>query len=445
MSMSSAPVSATAYPTRGRAYYALGMLTFASFLSFLDRTILNLVVGPIERDLHITDTQMGILQGFSFTIFFTLTAIPLGAIVDRTQRRNLMIIGITLWSAMTIWSGLATSYTELLLARIGVGVGEATLIPASVSMLPDYFPPHQRGRAFGVLSVAAIIGTSGSYFIGGQILHALSGAPVVHFPLLGDLAVWQATFVIVGLPGLVMALLLFTVREPVRLGITNATDQESPISFLRYVKRHPKAFIYVWGAYTMTTYVAYCLISWGPTLMARNFGVSAGQFGNMVGLPSALMGLAACLLTGWVGDRMTKGNKRGGRFRITIIWAFGMIPVILLLTLSHSFAFSAIGYVFGTFFNSLTFGSAYAVMQEIVPPRMRGRATSSWYFFNSLLANGLGPLIPALATEKILGDQSMLGFGIILASAPAILLGFVFPWLGMGPFERARADAAATT
>jgi MFS family permease len=443
--VSAAAIPISAYPSRASAYYTLAMLTIASFLSFLDRTILNLVVGPIEHDLHITDTQMGILQGFTFTIFFTLTAIPLGWIVDRTARRNLMIIGIALWSVMTILSGLSNSYGELLLARIGVGVGEATLIPASVSMLPDYFPPNQRGRAFGVLSVAAIVGTSGSYFLGGLILHALAGPGPVAFPLLGNLAVWQATFVIVGLPGLVMALLLFTVREPKRLGEPQAANQTSAESFLRYVKRRPMAFVCVWGAYTMTTYVAYCFISWAPTLMARNFGTTPGQFGNMVGLPSALIGLAACLLTGYLGDRMTMSRQRGGRFRITIIWAFGMIPVLLLLTLSHNFAFAAVGYVFGTFFNSLTFGSAYAVMQEIVPPRMRGRATSSWYFFNSLIANGLGPLIPALATEKILGAQSLLGLGIILASAPAILLGFVFPWLGMGPFEKARADAAAAT
>ena len=388
---------------------------------------------------------MGILQGFSFTIFFTLVAIPLGWVVDRTVRRNLMVVGIALWSLMTICCGLSSTYTELLLARIGVGVGEATLIPASVSMLPDYFPPHQRGRAFGVLSVAAIVGTSGSYFVGGMILRALSGLPLVHFPLLGDLAVWQATFVIVGLPGLVMAVLLMTVREPKRLGEPQTAETASTKSFVTYVKGHPKAFICVWGAYTMTTYVAYCLISWVPQMLERKFGLGPGVPGTMIGIPSSIMGLIACLLTGYLGDRMTLSGKRGGRFRVTTVWAFGMIPALLLTTFGTSPAMAVVGYVLGTFFNSITFGSAYAVTQEIVPPRMRGRAIAAWYIFNSLLANGLGPITPALATEKILGGPEMLPYGILLAAAPAVLLGFIFPWAGMGPFEKARADAAATT
>ena len=437
----------SSYPPRAQAYYALTMLTVASFVSFLDRSILGLVVGPVEHDLGITDTQIGILQGFTFTIFFTVTAIPLGWLADKIVRRNLIIAGIALWSVMTILSGMAESYTQLLIARIGVAVGEATLIPASVSMLPDYFPPTQRGRAFGVLSLAAIVGSSGSYFVGGMLLRALKGYDVISFPLLGDLVIWQATFVFVGLPGLLLALLMLTVREPPRLGLARP-DGETPAeaaagkeSFVHYVKRHPKAFLYVWGMYTMTTYVAYCLIPWGPTVMFRKFGVAMGDAGMTIGIASSVLGVIACLLTGHLGDRMTAKGLRGGRFRITTLWSFGILPSVLLFTLGTSFEMSLFGYAFGTFFNSLTFGSAYAVMQEIVPARMRGRATASWYLCNALLANGLGPLASALATQHIFGTPSALPLGILVATMPGILLGFVFPWIGMTPFERARREA----
>lgn len=434
------------YPPRSRAFYALALLTLASFVSFLDRSVLGLVVTPVEHDLAITDTQMGILQGFTFTIFYTVTAIPLGWMADKTVRRNMVAGGIALWSVMTILSGMSESYAQLLVARVGVAVGEATLIPASVSMLPDYFPPTQRGRAFGVLALAAVVGSSGSYFVGGFILRALQGLSIIHFPLLGDLVVWQATFVIVGLPGLLLALLMFTIREPARLESAEPPAAESPLvpgepSFLRYTARHWRAFVFVWGMYTMTTYVAYCLIPWGPTVLSRKFGVPLGDAGISLGLASMTMGLAGCLLTGAIGDFWTARGKRGGKFRITTLWSFGILPALLVFTLGPSFYISIGGYAFTTFFNSLTFGSAYAVIQEIVPARMRGRATASWYLCNALLANGLGPLTSALAADHLFTGVSALPLGILVAAMPAVALGFVFPWVGMKPFERARAEA----
>src|SRR5947208_2939614 len=196
------------------AWYVVGVLTLANVSGFLDRQVLSLLVPAIERDLNISDTQMSYLIGLSFSVFYTVLGLPIAWWADRANRRNVMTAGVTLWSLMTMLCGLVATYPRLLLARIGVGVGEATLNAPSVSLIADYFPRERVGIAMSVWSLGTFLGSGLAYFIGGWIVGVVTAARSARLPVLAVLHPWQMVFVLVGTPGLLIALLLLTVRDP---------------------------------------------------------------------------------------------------------------------------------------------------------------------------------------------------------------------------------------
>ena len=201
-----------------RSWYIVGVLTVAYTCSFIDRSVLGLMVGPIRDELGITDTQFSLLQGLAFAIFYTLLGIPIARLADRTNRRNIVAAGIALWSLMTALCGLARSFGSLFMARVGVGVGEAALAPAAFSLITDLFPRKKVGRAIGTYQTGLFVGYGLSVILGGWLVGTLEQGPPLELPLLGELSAWRATLVIVGLPGLVIALLCLTFREPARHG-----------------------------------------------------------------------------------------------------------------------------------------------------------------------------------------------------------------------------------
>ncbi|MEO8453216.1 MAG: MFS transporter, partial [Gemmatimonadota bacterium] len=221
-------------PARSRApWYLLGVLTLAYTFSFIDRQILNLLVAPIRRDLALTDFDMSLLQGFAFAIFYTLLGIPLGRLADRTDRRRLVAAGIALWSIMTVVCGAARTYGQLFVARIGVGVGEAALSPAAYSLIADSFPRERLGRAASIYNFGVHFGSALALIVGGAIVQQVSGPGLIDLPLIGQIHRWQIVFWAVGLPGLLVALLALTIREPAR-----APRKESEQTSFREVVAH---------------------------------------------------------------------------------------------------------------------------------------------------------------------------------------------------------------
>jgi MFS family permease len=207
----------------GYAWYVVIVLMVIYTLSFIDRQILAFLVGPIRADLQISDTAIGLLGGFAFAIFYTLLGLPMGWLADRKSRRGLIAIGLVFWSLMTALCSLARSFGTLFAARIGVGVGEATLTPAAFSLIADYFPREKLARALSVYSMGILIGSGLAFIVGGAVVQAMNGMPALQVPVLGTMAPWRLTFLIVGLPGLAIALLLLTVREPVRRNVIRDT------------------------------------------------------------------------------------------------------------------------------------------------------------------------------------------------------------------------------
>jgi MFS family permease len=198
--------------TSAYGWYVVCVLTLAYVVSFLDRQILALMVEPIKHDLGLTDTQMSLLMGLAFGIFYTLMGVPLGRLADRTSRRALIATGVGVWCLMTASCGLARSFGQLFVARIGVGVGEAALTPAAISMISDYFPRQKRGRAIGFYNMGVSLGAGTAMVLGGVVISYVMSAAPVELPGVGELKSWQLVFMLVGLPGLAIVALMSTIR-----------------------------------------------------------------------------------------------------------------------------------------------------------------------------------------------------------------------------------------
>src|SRR5262244_1984001 len=209
------------------AWYVVFVLMVCLTLSFIDRQILSLLVDLIERDLGISDTAIGWLQGPAFALFYTFMGLPVGWLVDRYSRRAIVAVGVIFWSVMTALCAVAGNFWSLFAARMGVGVGEATLGPAAMSLTTDSFPKEKLGGALSVYAMGIFIGSGLALIVGGAVTEAVKGMPAVALPIVGSIASWRLTFLIVGLPGLLVGLLIYTVREPLRLNLLRKADGQS--------------------------------------------------------------------------------------------------------------------------------------------------------------------------------------------------------------------------
>jgi MFS family permease len=431
------------YPSRYRAYYALSMLMLTCILSFLDRQILSLLVGPIKADLGISDTQVGLLQGFAFVLLFCFMALPFGWLVDRYNRRNLLAFGIILWSGATVASGFASSFQDLLIARVAVGIGEASLMPAAYSLLADFFPPNQRARAFSCYTMASFVGIGIALTAGGWILSVFQAHNFVTLPLIGSVAVWQAAFIVVGLPGFIMALLILTLHEPKRTGAeetSHSGDTGSSTSLISHFRKHWIAFASVWSVYSLLAYVSYGVSPWAPTLFSRTYGFSGAQAGIAVGIVSLIGGCGGALTAGVLGDRWTARTLPGTKFRLPLFfWCFAG-PSLALMTLTNSAIFAIAGLLGFVFFNSMGYVSASVVVQDMSPSRLRGQTIAAWYLIISIFGNGFGPLAAALVTDGVFHAESALRYSLLVMALPAIVIGLWLNLSGLRAFERTRSQ-----
>lgn len=239
----------------------------------LDRSILPMMIVPIQRDLRISDTQFGFLQGFAFAIFYCVAGLPLGLLVDRWSRRNVVILGVALWSVATVLSATASGFASLFVARIGVGVGEATLNPAAYSMMADLFPSNRLTRAVSVFTTGAMAGTGMAFIFGGALVSALSTHSATVLPLIGNRNSWQLAFLCAGAPGVILALLLFTVREPLRsapafLEVETATSR----AMLQFMRRNWSLLSLHFGGFSLLSMALYGFFTWTPAFIVMQTG-----------------------------------------------------------------------------------------------------------------------------------------------------------------------------
>lgn len=423
------------YPSAAYAWYVCAVLLLAYIFSFLDRTITSLLVIPIEHDLAINDTEMSLLQGFSFALFYALLGLPIARLVDARNRRAIVAVGIALWSLMTAGCGLARQFWQLFAARVGVGTGEATLLPGATSLLADYFPPRRRGVALGVFAAGIYLGAGLALIIGGLLLRALGSATPV-LPLLGPLHPWQAVFVAVGLPGLLVALLMLTVREPPRLG-RRAVGAGIPLrEVLRYFRRNAATVSCHNLGFTFLAFAAYAATAWIPTIFVRSHGWSAADAGIRLGIIALTVGPLGTIAGGWLADRYETRGRRGGKLIVGLVAALGLIlPAIAFPLAADPFLSLALLVPF-MFFVSFVWGLAPAALQEIMPNQMRGQATALYTGVLNLIGLGGGPASVALIADYVFRDPQKLNLACAIVVPLAGFIAALLFMLGLAPYRR---------
>lgn len=423
----------TAYP-----WFVVVVLLIVGIVSYLDRNIIALLIEPIKADLGITDTGASLLQGTAFAVFFVAFGYPSGILVDRANRRNLLVFGVALWSLMTAAGGLATSFWELFAARAGVGIGEAFLAPAAFSLIADYFAPAERGRAMSTYNMANYLGGGGSMLVGGLVLRSLGGLGASQLPLLGETANWKATLIIIGLPGILLAGLLFAVREPDRERASEFSGNLGQGTLWRHLWQAPGVHFAVHLVSALTVFSGVTLASWIPSYFVRKFGISPADAGVMLGPVNAMGGVVGCIASGFAGDRFVKRGASGGRFRAGLYWW----PAALLSLFGIAYASSAVLALAwdGLFMVASGFGLASVVptIHDVTPFNLRGRAASVHFVLAGLLALGTGATLVALVNDYVFGSGNMLGSSLLVVLTPAILIGLIFTVVFQRGYESRR-------
>jgi MFS family permease len=416
-------------PSSWRAWYGVVLLLAVYINSFLDRTILTLLIGPIRKTTGLSDSEVGFLIGPAFAIFYTAAGLPLGWLADRVSRVSLIVVGQGFWSLATVAFGLARSFSELALARIGVGVGEASLSPAAYSIVTDLFPPDRLARALSVYSMGIHLGGGLASFLGGLLLDWTGEATSIRLPLVGERHFWQVIFFAIAVPTLPLTLLLLTTfREPARREDA-ARKPAVPVAsgdFFRYFRENAGAFVCHNFGFGFLSLAGYAALAWIPELFVRVHGWERAFVGKAVGLNSMIVGVSGLLFGGFIGDFLARRGYADSKIRVGLLAVLVWLPFGLALPFAPDGRVAFALWVPMTFAFAMPWGAAAAAVQEMVPNQMRGQATGLFLFVINLVGLGLGPLILPLVTEYVLRDERRIHVALaavaLCAEAAAFLL-----------------------
>lgn len=432
------------WPNPVYSWFVVGVLMLAYTNSFIDRQILSLLVEPIRADLGISDTQVSLLAGLAFSIFYTLMGVPLARLADQSHRRNIIAVGIASWSTMTALCGAAQNFWQLFLARIGVGVGEATLSPAAFSMISDYFPKHRLARAISVYSMGVYFGAGLALMIGGIVIKMVSALPPVELPLVGTVYAWQLTFFVVGLLGLPILLLVFLIREPLRRGrkATVHSSHGASLKDLREFLRENRGTVF-WhfAAYSLIGIGIVTYLIWTPTFFIRTYGWDAPKVGLVYGGLTFVLGTAGVYTGGFVADWLHRRGHPDAILRATLYGGIVALPVAIATPLMPNDTLAVIGLAFTTFLLAYPQGLPAAALQVIAPNRLRAQMTALYFLVGNLIALGLGPTLVALVTDYGFGDPQKLRYSMAIICAIVIPLGIVAVYLSLKPYRASVARA----
>lgn len=428
-------------PRLAYAWYVVAVLALAAISAYIDRLILSLLVTPIKRDFIISDTEMSLLMGFSFALFYTVLGLPIGRLADSHSRKKIIIIGVTLWSLMTALSGVAQNYGHLFLARVGVGVGEAALFPAAYSMIADYFPKQRLAMAMSVFGMGIFIGSGLAMFINGLVVGMTSQQTMLELPFIGAIFPWQKIFFVIGLPGLLIAVLMLTVKEPIRRGgLASSTGAGQKQYSMREVFAHIRAnkmtFLCHNLGFALFALHNYAANAWIPPFFTRTYGWEASKVGIVYGPIIVVFGTIGILLGGYLTDWLAKRGYADAKMRTGLIAALALMPTILLYPLMPNGEAALLTLIPVNIFASFAFGAATAAIQEVTPNQMRAQISALYLFLINLIGLGFGPTAVALTTDFVFGDENAVRYSLIIVGTIALLLAALLFWLGLKPYRR---------
>ena len=434
--------SPTPFPPRSVAWYATGTLAVLIWLSVLDRFIISLLVGPIKHDLGITDVQFGIFNGFVFTIAYAVLGVGVGAMADRRNRRWLVFYGVAIWSMATAACGLAQQFWQLLLARVGVGAGEATLGPCASSILADLFPRERLTLAVSVYNLGSMVGAGMAFIVGGQIVELVARTPHFTLPLVGAVRSWQAVFFVVGVPGALLSLIVFTFPEPLRRGIRNAqvSSRRGIATYLdlwKFIRSRGRFFLFHYLGFGFAMLALVGCGAWYAPHLARSFHWGAADIGLGVGVAVALGSITGSLISGKVVDALFRRGYQDAQMRWYMYCLLIATPIgILAMTSGSAWVFLVSLYFLLLVLAPLP-SLAMTALNIVTPNELRGTGVALFTLIAGTLGAGGGPVMIAAVSDYLFKDESAVGLAMATVIAVCLPLAALFMRLGLRPMREA--------
>ncbi len=402
-------------------WYAVSVFFLAYLISIVDRQLLSLLLVPIQDDLGVSDTLMSTLHGFTFAFFYSVMGLPIARMIDAGNRRLIISLGILVWSVATAACGLATEFWHLLIARTLVATGEAALLPGACSIIADFFAPNERGKAMGIFSSGGTFGNSLSMLAGGALFAAFSDADLV-LPVVGRLETWQLVFVAIGLPGIIVAALVLTIRTTGRSA--SAESAGVPLAVVvRYFRENRSSYTLTIAGISFYFAAMLAYLAWTPTLLIRNHGMELHQAGRIYGLVLLFLGPAGTFLWGWLSDWMQRTRGRtDSKVLCTVLACLGMIVPGIAYPLADNLTLVVLFLGAFVFFGSAPLGLAPASIQDMTPAPMRGQATALYTGILNMIGFGVGPLLVALLTDNLFADPGLLKYSMVVVLVISIVI-----------------------
>ena len=405
----------------------------ASIVSFVDRQVVAIVVEPMKADLAISDSQIGWLYGV-FAVFYALAAWPIAFVADRYSRKHIIAVGIFFWSVMTILCGLSRQFMHVFLARIGVGVGEASLGPATVSMVGDMFPRSQIPLALSVFQTAAVMGSGMAFIIGGFVLEVVQQAEPLVLPVVGALKPWQQTFVYVGLPGLLLAFVFLLIREPQR---QRASGTQAPVSaIVEFYRSNLKVLSLHHVGFLAFALAGYAFVFWSVSFFVRVHGADAASAAQTFGWIFLIAGPLGPVLAALLARRFTGQGRRDGNILAGMVMGAIGVPCVVLIQFVPSIEWAYVLYVPAMLFVNAPFGLANGSLPVIAPSAIHAQVAAVYLFVVSL-GNLLGPPITGFFNEVIFPEVDGVRYSIICVTVLFGLIGTISLQLARKPYALA--------
>jgi MFS family permease len=428
--------SAIPYPASRQSWYVVAVLLICYVFSFIDRQIIGYLVEPIERDLGVTDAQVGLLSGIAFAFLYTFLGIPIARAADKFNRRNIIALGVFLWSIAATYCGLARTWIQLLLGRIGVGVGEATLSPAAYSMMVDMFPREKQGSAFSIYNMGITVGSALASLLSGVVVLMFASSDKFYvLPVLGEIRGWQMAFIVTGLPGILLPLLIMTIRDPQRRGLIKTTDatgnsviaKPSLLEVFKYTWKSKALYsrhFFAWGFLSM---VGYGVGAWLPTSIHRKYDMDTGTIGILLGVGMLVINTPSVFAFGKISDYLARKGIKDAPVIMCLVSACG---IGVLSAIPYAMPNLTLVWVM-IFISSITFHGYIAlspmIVSQVTPNQMRAQVSSMCLFVVNMLGLGVGPSLPPFFTRIFFNNDKMqihwgLTISVVLGAAVAAWL-----------------------
>ena len=430
--------SASNYPHRRAGYSAVVVMTLAQVFAFIDRQIPAMLVEPIKQDFSLNDSQIALLGGAAFSIFYAIMALPIGYAVDRYKRVNVLGTGIFVWSLMTTLAGLANSFGRLFGARIGVAVGEAVMAPVSVSLVSDYFPQNRQGKPMGIITAGVYIGIGATLIGGGYIIDYLTDIGGITIPGIGYFKPWQATFLVVGIPGILISFAAFMLHEPRRLGLAQTPEKDSKsINIFSHLIKNKSTLIPMFAGLIFMALIFYSFTFWAPSMMVRTYGLSLTEVGFSLGIITIISSILGTISSGAVVDYLRSKGRTDAHIRIGMFACIFAMPAICLAPLVENVvaAWMLIGIYL--FFISSFAPIGLLAVSGVSSNEVKGQMAAVHAFLMMAFGLSLGPQITAFFTDFILQDESKLGLAVSLTGGLVLPIAAVCFWMSLKRYRKA--------